>query len=76
MLIDCDTCAVRGTACAGCMMSAVLDAPAPVERLDPEERRAIEVFARAGFDVRLLVGPTPRRATPLHRMGRRHRHVA
>jgi hypothetical protein len=75
MLIDCDTCAVRGTACAGCMMSAMLDAAAPVERLDPEERRAIEVFARAGFDVQLLAGNPLRRATPLHRTGRR-RHVA
>jgi hypothetical protein len=75
MLIDCDTCAVRGTACAGCMMSAMLDAPAPVERLDPEERRAIEVFARAGFDVQLLASSPARRAAPRHRVGRR-RHVA
>jgi hypothetical protein len=73
MLIDCDTCAVRGTACAGCMMSAMLDAPASVERLDPDERRAIEVFARAGFDVQVLATPAARRAAALHRVGRRRR---
>lgn len=65
MLIDCDTCAVRGAACAGCMMSAVLDAPAAVGRLDPEEHRAIEAFARAGFEVDVLRAPSARRAVRL-----------
>lgn len=72
MLIDCDACAVRGPACAGCMMSAMLDASAPLERLDPDERRAIEVFGRAGFDVQVMAGSPVRRAAPLHRVGRRH----
>lgn len=75
MLIDCDTCAVRGRACAGCMMSAVLDAPAPVARLGPDEQRAIEVFARAGFAVQVLAAPPARRSAALQRMARR-RHVA
>jgi hypothetical protein len=52
MLIDCDACAVRGTACAGCMMSAVLDTPPG--GLEPDEHRAIEAFSRAGFDVHVL----------------------
>jgi hypothetical protein len=65
MLIDCDTCAVRGAACAGCMMSAVLDAPAALGHLDPEEHRAIEAFARAGLDVEVLAAHSTRRKIPL-----------
>ena len=34
MLIDCDSCAVRGAACKGCLVSALFDAPPEVERLD------------------------------------------
>ena len=39
MLIDCDTCAVRETACADCVMSVLL-APPPVVEWDADERRA------------------------------------
>lgn len=73
MLIDCDTCAVRGAACAGCMMSAMLDAPAAVGRLDPEEHQAIEAFARAGFEVDVLETPPARRAVRLVKSGTRRR---
>jgi hypothetical protein len=71
MLIDCDSCTVRGAACKGCLVSALFDAPPEVERLDREERIAIEVFARAGFEVDVLSAPPPAlRLVP--RPGRRH----
>jgi hypothetical protein len=75
MLIDCDTCAVRGGACSGCLVSALLDAPSPEVGLTAEEQRAIEVFARAGFDVRVLAEPA-RTALRLTPAARRRRHVA
>ncbi|ROT31447.1 hypothetical protein [Micromonospora sp. HM5-17] len=59
MLIDCDTCTARGAACAGCVVSALLDRPSPVATLTPDEQYAIEVFARAGFDVEVLPTPPP-----------------
>lgn len=73
MLIDCDTCAVRGTACAGCMMSAVLDGPATVGHLEPDEHRAIEAFARAGLDVEVLEAPAARRPVRAVPAGSRRR---
>ena len=77
MLIDCDTCAVRGAACAGCLVSALLDAPEEVAGLTGPERRAIEVLARGGFEVEVIGGdgaatPVPARRRP----HRRRRHVA
>ncbi|MDG4827165.1 hypothetical protein O7635_35415 [Asanoa sp. WMMD1127] len=54
MLIDCSSCAVRGAACKGCVVTALLDAPAEIQELDADELRAIEVFARAGFDVEVV----------------------
>lgn len=73
MLIDCDTCVVRGTACAGCMMSAVLDASTPAGELDPDEDRAVEVFARAGFDVQVVAAGSAGPALRLLPSGRRRR---
>jgi hypothetical protein len=52
MLIDCDTCAVRGDACADCVMSVLL-APAPVVEWDEDERRALALLADAGLLPRL-----------------------
>ncbi|WP_036372613.1 hypothetical protein [Micromonospora sp. ATCC 39149] len=54
MLIDCDRCRVRGAGCGGCLVTALLDTEAPEGGLGPAELRAIEVFARAGFDVEVL----------------------
>jgi hypothetical protein len=53
MLIDCDICVVRGAACHGCLVSAVLGAPPSGVELDPAERRAVEVLADAGMVPRL-----------------------
>lgn len=75
MLIDCDTCAVRGAACGGCMLSALLDTPPEHADLTGEERQAIEVFARAGFDVEVISEPQRPRLR-LMPGGRRRRHVA
>ncbi|MEH0937388.1 hypothetical protein [Micromonospora psammae] len=66
MLIDCDGCGIRGAGCADCLVTALLD-DSPTTGLDAAERRAVEVFARAGFDVEVLghePGPPVRRRVP------------
>ena len=50
MLIDCDSCAVRGTGCADCLVTALLER---------DELLAIEMLARAGFEVSLVEPPAP-----------------
>jgi len=66
MLIDCENCAVRGGACAGCVVSVMLGAPPEGVELDEEERRALGVLADAGVVPRLRLVPRhptrPRRA--------------
>jgi hypothetical protein len=66
MLIDCDTCGIRGAGCSGCLVTALLDTGSPAAALGPAEHRALEVFARAGFEVEVLP-PAPTR--PTHRPG-------
>ncbi|MFG1777230.1 hypothetical protein ACGFIG_12475 [Micromonospora sp. NPDC049048] len=68
MLIDCDGCGFRGDGCADCLVTALFDTGSPVAGLDGAEVRAIEVFARAGFEVEVLPEPGPAR-----RPARRHR---
>lgn len=53
MLIDCDTCAVRGLACDECVVSVLLDGPPDAVDLDAEERRALHVLADGGLVPRL-----------------------
>lgn len=67
MLIDCDGCGVRGDGCADCLVTALFDT-SPADGLGGAEVRAIEVFARAGFDVEVL--PEPRRPAGRPRRGR------
>ncbi|WP_016817003.1 hypothetical protein [Salinispora arenicola] len=55
MLVDCDGCVGRANGCSGCLVTALLDEHAG---FGAAEARAIEVFARAGFDVQVL--PEPR----------------
>ncbi len=66
MLIDCENCAVRGSACGGCVVSVMLGAPPEGVELDEEERRALAVLADAGVVPRLRLVPRrpagPRRA--------------
>jgi hypothetical protein len=45
MLIECDTCKVRGLGCADCVVAELLGEPA----LDAAERRALAVLADAGM---------------------------
>ncbi|MGK5518967.1 hypothetical protein ACSNN9_06365 [Micromonospora sp. URMC 107] len=59
MLIDCDGCGARGDGCADCLVTALFDDSSPAAGLGGPEARAIEVFARAGFEVEVLPAPRP-----------------
>ena len=73
MLIDCDTCAVRGLACGDCVVTVLLGGPAADADggvdLDAAERAAIQVLAGSGLvpPLRLVKGggdeTTPERRT-------------
>ena len=61
MIIDCDSCAVRGDACGQCLVSVVLGAPPEGIELDDTEWSAVEVLAAGGMvpELRLTAaGPT------------------
>ncbi|SDQ33279.1 hypothetical protein [Quadrisphaera sp. DSM 44207] len=51
MLVDCDTCEVRGAACSDCVVTVLLGVPAPARavRLDDGERAALGVLASSGL---------------------------
>jgi hypothetical protein len=49
VLIDCDTCEVRGDACPECVISVLLGAPPGAVEIDPEEQHALEVLAECGL---------------------------
>lgn len=79
MVIDCDSCAVRGDACGDCVVSVLLGMPAVPEQqragtvtpstastvqLDAPEEHALRVLAEQGLVPRLrLVAADPRRTT-------------
>jgi hypothetical protein len=48
VIIDCDTCVVRGAACQDCVVTVLLGGP-PQVQLDAEEQRAVDVLAEAGL---------------------------
>jgi hypothetical protein len=54
MIIDCDSCVVRGLACEDCVVSVLLGIPENVE-IDALEQRAIDTLSRAGIVPRLRV---------------------
>ncbi len=58
MLIDCDSCEVRGLACGDCVVTALLGAPPEGVVLDDDERRALDVLAGSGLvpPLRLVSG--------------------
>lgn len=56
MIIDCDSCVVRGLACEDCVVSVLLGAPPNVE-LDGEQQRAIGALADAGMVPQLRLMP-------------------
>ncbi len=76
MLIDCDTCVVRGDACGDCVVSVMLGAPPSGVELDEADRRALDVLADGGLVPRLRIVPLPtpetrptRPGTPRRRAG-------
>jgi hypothetical protein len=79
MIIDCESCEVRGNACGDCVIGVLLGTPemrrdepgdselpsgAPIVQLDAPERHALDVLAQQGLVPKLrLVAGTPRRAS-------------
>jgi hypothetical protein len=61
MIIDCDTCVVRGLACEDCVVSVLLGIPENVE-IDVLEQRAIDALGRAGIVPRLRLERSHRSA--------------
>jgi hypothetical protein len=57
MLIDCDTCVVRGKGCPDCVITVLLNMPGPVE-IDEAERAVFVTLADAGLvpPLRLVAG--------------------
>ncbi len=53
MLIDCDTCAVRGLACGDCVVTVLLGAPPEGVQLDSADQLALEALAEGGLVPRL-----------------------
>lgn len=66
MLIDCETCEVRGPACSDCVVSVLLGVPDDGAELDGPEQDAIGVLADAGLvpPLRLVVPDEPAVARP------------
>jgi hypothetical protein len=56
MIVDCDTCAVRGNACRECVVSVVLGGPVDLQLGIPEQR-AIDVLSDAGLVPKLRLVP-------------------
>jgi len=63
MLIDCDTCAVRGLACPDCVVTVLLGAPPAAAgdgvELDGPEQAAIAMLAGSGLVPPLRLRPVP-----------------
>lgn len=53
VIIDCDTCAVRGAACSECVITVLLDSPFESPHWDESERQALGVLAESGLLPRL-----------------------
>ena len=67
MVIDCESCAVRISACGECVVAVLLGVPsgAPTVSLDAPEQHALEVLAEQGLVPRLrLVATRPGRTRP------------
>jgi hypothetical protein len=66
MLIDCDTCTVRGLACGDCVVTVLLGAPPDGVVLDEVESRAVAVLARGGLipPLQLVTAPPDRPEQP------------
>ena len=49
MLIDCDTCSVRGAACRDCVVTVILNISARPVELDDAEQDAVDTLAAGGL---------------------------
>jgi hypothetical protein len=58
VIVDCDTCEVRGVGCEGCVVSVLLGPPRVRLELADDERVALEVLAGGGLvpPLRLVEG--------------------
>jgi hypothetical protein len=63
VIIDCDSCEVRGRACGDCVVTVLLGAPPSGVEIDDGEREALAVLAESGLvpPLRLVVTPDPPR---------------
>jgi hypothetical protein len=59
MIIDCGACAVRGDACGGCVVTAVLARPRSGVEWDADERAALAALADGGLLPHLQLMPLP-----------------
>ncbi|HET7174361.1 MAG TPA: hypothetical protein VFI30_08865 [Nocardioidaceae bacterium] len=57
LLIDCASCAVRGTACGDCVVTVLLGGPPAGVELADDERQALDVLAGAGLIPPLRAAP-------------------
>ena len=80
MLIDCDTCTVRGRSCDGCVVNLLFGeappAPGPPGRPASPEERAMAVLADAGFEVTILAQEDSRARLRLVSTRKRDFHAA
>jgi hypothetical protein len=74
MLIDCDTCPARGTACYGCVVNLLFGAEPPVG--DDPVGRALAVLTGAGFEVTVLADEDSRALLRLVSSRKRDFHAA
>lgn len=49
VLVDCDTCVVRGPGCPDCVVTVLLGMPAPPMRIENSSVEALAVLARSGL---------------------------
>ena len=87
MIIECDSCEVRGHACGDCVIGVLLGSPAPgpsdveydtaspsgapIVQLDAPEQRAFDVLAEQGLVPRLRLVATRTRRVPTDENGER-----
>lgn len=57
VVIDCDSCVMRGPACRDCVVSVLIGVP---DELLADERAALDVLAEAGLAPRLRLVPVRR----------------
>jgi hypothetical protein len=54
VLIDCESCKVRGAGCGECIITLLIEAPPVIRGLGDAEMHCVEMFALAGFEVEVL----------------------